>query len=404
MPNAVGCKISRELKKTAMTASRRTFVANTCRAACAMALLPSAACTREHDDPASRSTFPASIPEYLDKRIPELLAQTKVPGLSIAVVTDAALAWRRSYGVANVETGSPVSDDTIFEAGSISKTVFAYAVMKLCETGVLSLDAPLTRYWTQRPLEDPRIDLITVRRVLCHTTGLPNWRSQETPFKLAFTPGERWSYSGEAYWYLQSVVTRLLGRVDSGNCSTFEDGLRVCATDIGAYLEARVLDPFGMSSSGYLWNADYEARAAEGHDMDGRMRKPRRRASAVDTARYAAAGGLHTTASEYAKFLIEVLEPKPPDAHRLSRQMRDEMIRPQVKVDATSSWALGWQVFHGKSDDAISHGGDNPGFKAFVVASVPRKAGWIIFMNGDNAGPIIQSLVDEKCPLNAIFL
>jgi CubicO group peptidase (beta-lactamase class C family) len=233
---------------------------------------------------------------------------------------------------------------------------------------------------------------------------LPNWRSADTPIGLAFTPGERWSYSGEGYWYLQSVVTRLLGHVDRNTCSTFEDGLRVCATDIGDYLKANVLKPFGMSSSGYLWTSDYETRAAEGHDSNGRMRRPRRRASAVDTARYAAAGGLHTTAREYARFLSEVIEPRPPNAYSLSRQMRDEMIRPQVKVDASSSWALGWQVFHGKSGDVISHGGDNPGFKAFVVASVARKAGWVILMNGDNAGPIIQALVDEQCPLNELFV
>ena len=73
-----------------------------------------------------------------------------------------------------------------------------------------------------------------------------------------------------------------------------------------------------------------------------------------------------------------------------------------MKVDSTSSWALGWQIFHGKFGDIISHGGD-PGFKALVVTSVARKAGWVIFMNGDNAGPIIQALVDEKCPVNEIF-
>ena len=100
---------------------------------------------------------------------------------------------------------------------------------------------------------------------------LPNWRSADTPFSLAFTPGERWSYSGEAYWYLQTVVTQQLGRVDTGNCSTFEDDLRVCATDIGDYLKENVLNPFGMRSSGYLWNADYETRAAQGHDSDGRL-------------------------------------------------------------------------------------------------------------------------------------
>jgi CubicO group peptidase (beta-lactamase class C family) len=162
--------------------------------------------------------------------------------------------------------------------------VFAYAVLKLCEDGILSLDRPLTTYSTERLLDDPRVDLITARRVLCHTTGLPNWRSG--PLSLAFTPGERWSYSGEGYWYLQSVITQLLGHVDPDNCSVFEDGLRVCATNIGDYLKANVLTPFGMTSSGYIWNDEYETRVAQGHDAhDGdRVRKVPRRGDRSEAA------------------------------------------------------------------------------------------------------------------------
>jgi CubicO group peptidase (beta-lactamase class C family) len=384
------------------TLNRRTFLAQSCRAACFAPLFPSSAYVLQDSESALQSELSPAIVAYLDRRIPELLADTRVPGLSMAVVKDAALIWKRAYGTADVETKSPLSTETIFEAGSVSKTVFAYAVMKLCDRGVLSLDSPLTKYSAWRPLDDPRVDLVTVRRVLCHTTGLPNFRSSNRPLAFAFTPGERWSYSGEAYWYLQSVITELLGRVNNDDCSTFEAGLRVCATDIADYLKTNVLSPFGMTSSGYVWNDDYETRVAHGHDKNGR-RNPRRRTTALEAARYAAIGGLHTTASEYAKFLLEVLDPKPPDAYRLNRATRDEMIRPQVKVDASSSWALGWQVFHSKSGDVLSHGGDNPGFKAFVVASAARKSGWVIFMNGDNAGPIIQALVDEKCPLAEVI-
>src|SRR5262245_41541520 len=114
-----------------MPVSRRAFVRDTCRAACAMALLPSASCARR-----GGATLSPNVLEYLDKRIPELLAETKVPGLSMAIVKDSTLAWRRSYGVANVETQAPIADDTIFEAGSVSKTVFAYAVLKLCDKGI----------------------------------------------------------------------------------------------------------------------------------------------------------------------------------------------------------------------------------------------------------------------------
>jgi len=384
------------------TMDRRTFLAQSCRAACAAPISLSTAYAWQNRPGMSQPELSPAIVAYLDRRIPELLAETRVPGLSMAVVKDASLVWKSAYGIADVETKSPLSTDTIFEAGSVSKTVFAYAVMKLCDRGVLSLDSPLTKYSAQRPLDDPRVDLITVRRVLCHTTGLPNLRSSNRPLAFAFTPGERWLYSGEAYWYLQSVITELLGHVNTNSCSTFEAGLRVCATDFGDYLKTNVLNPFGMTTSGYVWNADYETRVAQGHDQNGR-RNPRRRATAVEAARYAAIGGLYTTATEYAKFLLEVLDPKPSDAYHLSRTTRDEMIRPQVKVDESSSWALGWQVFHGKSGDVISHSGDNPGFKAFVVASAPRKSGWVILMNGDNAGPIIQTLVDEKCPLNEVF-
>jgi hypothetical protein len=62
-----------------------------------------------------------------------------------------------------------------------------------------------------------------------------------------------------------------------------------------------------------------------------------------------------------ARFLIEVLDPKPSDAFRLSQTSRGEMLRPHVKVDESSSWALSWQVLHHKKGNLLSHGGDNPG-------------------------------------------
>ena len=93
----------------------------------------------------------------------------------------------------------------------MSKPVFAYAVMKLVEKGVLDLDAPLTKYTRGRIVDDPRIELVTVRRVLSHTTGFQNWSSREDALRIHFQPGERFQYSGEGYSYLQNVVTQLVG-------------------------------------------------------------------------------------------------------------------------------------------------------------------------------------------------
>src|SRR5262249_14270348 len=146
----------------------------------------------------------------LEKQIPKLMEEAKVPGLSIAIIKDAKLFWRRGFGVKDLTSKEPVDNDTVFEAASTSKPVFAYAVMKLCEKGVMNLDTPLIKYTSERYLKgDPRLDLITARHVLTHTCGFPNWRSVEEPLRIQFKPGERFSYSGEGYSYLQSVVTHL---------------------------------------------------------------------------------------------------------------------------------------------------------------------------------------------------
>ena len=87
-----------------------------------------------------------------------------------------------------------MDNDTVFEVASVSKTVFAYAVMNSAN-GILGLDTPLTRYTSDRLLKgDPRLDLITARHVLSHTTGLQNWRSDDEPLTIHFTPGEKFSY------------------------------------------------------------------------------------------------------------------------------------------------------------------------------------------------------------------
>src|SRR4030095_7875738 len=160
----------------------------------------------------------------LEQRLPAVLAQaTTVPGVSMALVADAKLLWRGAFGVKDFASRAPVDHDTIFEAGSVSKTVFAYAVMKLCERGVLNLDTPLTRYTSDRFLKgDPRLDLITTRHVLSHTSGFQNWRSKKEPLAIRFSPGERWDYSGEGYSYLQSVMTQLAGHVNRDDCKAFE--------------------------------------------------------------------------------------------------------------------------------------------------------------------------------------
>lgn len=346
--------------------------------------------------PASEST----VFSHLEQLIRPLMSETKVPGVAIAIIRDAHLVWSRGFGVKDRSTNEPVDDHTVFEAASMSKPLFAYAVLKLCERGILDLDTPLTKYTSERILkDDPRLDLITARHVLAHTSGLQDIRSGDKPLAIHFQPGARWLYSGEGYAYLQSAVTNLTGLTDQTACGRFEADLEVCATDLDLYLRANLLGPFGMNGSDYLSTAAMEHHFARPHDNDGdplpqNPGSPGRQRANV--ARYGAMGGLLTTARDYAKFLIEVIDPKPPDACRLTRASLSEMFRPQIKVEDGDGysvwWGLGWRVARTKEGDLIGHGGDQTGFHSTSEFSLADKSGFVILTNGDNGWQLIRQV------------
>lgn len=352
---------------------RRSFL-QSAAVAIGGAVWPAAAGARA----AGRAQAPASTPltavtTALAAHIPPWLREAHVPGLSLVLIADGAIAWQRQFGRKSASASGPIDAATMFEAASMSKPAFAYVVMKLCETGVIALDTPLVRYTSNRFIAgDPRLDRITARHVLAHTSGFQNWRSDAAPLAIHFTPGERYMYSGEGYNYLQTVVTERLGQ-------PFE-----------RYMHERLFVPLGMTSSCYVWDDATATRMARPHDRDGRpIDNPRSTPDSV--ARYGAAGALLTTAADYARFVIAVIDPPPAAAHRLRRDTIADMLRPHVAVDAgpfRSSWALGWQLFHQPRQDVLFHGGNNRGFHCAAVASLGRRTGYVAMTNGD-AGPVV---------------
>src|SRR5258705_12768587 len=225
----------------------------------------------------------------LERDIPPLMAEGDIPGLSIALVRDNVVAWSHAFGVKNSETKELGNNDTVFEAASLSKPVFAYAVLKLVDGGKLSLDTPLNKYLDSKDArydvgEDPRLDQITARRVLSHTTGFPNWRPRgDKTLKIYFTPGDRFSYSGEGFVYLAKVIEHITGE------------------KLEAFMKRTVLDPLGMKSSSYIWRDDYDSRKVFTHNSvgggSGRGRP--------DKANVAAS--LQTTATDYARYVCAII-------------------------------------------------------------------------------------------------
>ncbi|UCD45319.1 MAG: beta-lactamase family protein [Candidatus Bathyarchaeota archaeon] len=294
-----------------------------------------------------------------------------VPGVSMTLVEGGEVAWSEGLGAMSSETGEPVTPDTIFEAASISKPVFAYAALRMHERGVIEIDAPLDGYLSEPFLEgDPRLSMITMRRVLCHTTGFQNWR-REKPLEIHFDPGERFSYSGEGYVYLQRVLEELSG------------------LPLERLMEDAILDPFGMADSCYVWRDDFEGRTASPHDGDGKVQEIRHRSMAMS------ASSLYSTSGDLDNFIAEIVEPSSMDESHLSRNIVEEMLRPQVAVNDSISWGLGWGLQHGVDGDSFWQWGDNGGYKNFAVAS--REGGWgaVVLTNGANGLRVCEEVIPE---------
>ena len=166
------------------------------------------------EDPESISQLTANF----DQRIPILMAKADVQGLAIAVIKHGKLVWSNAYGHASVELTRKATENTIFEAASLGKVVFALITLRLADKGVIDLDESIAVNFNYPLLDhDKRFFQLTPRLILQHASGLPNWGSyalaeirEMVQFKT--NPGEKFGYSGEAYTALQHFVEARSGR------------------------------------------------------------------------------------------------------------------------------------------------------------------------------------------------
>lgn len=303
----------------------------------------------------------------MDKFLHSQMDSMGLPGLSIAIINDSKIIYYRTFGVTNIDTKEKVSEETLFDAGSMSKTTFTYLVMKMAEQGILKLDQPLYTYLPYPDIAyDDRYKLITARMVLCHTSGFPNWRIMNKDGKLdiKFTPGTQFLYSGEGFEYLANVVAHLKN---------------IQKNDLSQLFEKEVSIPTGMKYAFFTWN-DYVAKhQATGH-VDGKVAGGW--GLSANKPDFGASYSLQTEAISYSRFILAIM-----NEEGLKKATYNEMLKAQVRIPSrtdSSSYCLGIEMKPTGFGNEYMHDGYNLNFYSAFMFNKERKIGFVFFTNCNN--------------------
>ena len=353
------------------------------------------------------SSTPSSPPTYvradgvpmtadeIDDRVASLMAAAKVTGLGLALLDEDGVRYLKAYGAADVARQRPLGVDTVMYGASLTKGTFAYAVMTLVDEGRVDLDTPIGEL-LPKPLsdyekyadlkDDPRWKRWTLRILLSHASGLPNWRWYMPGRKLTilFDPGTRYAYSGEGIQVAQLVL---------------EQGLDI---DVNTLMQSRVFDRFGMSRTSMTWRDDFLPDLARGYDHDGKNLGHRQRRSAR------AAGSMDTTLRDYSSFLAALQR-----SDGLSPTARAELFKPQIEITSRRqfpthiwqdtdenksiglSYGLGWGLFNSRFGPAFFKEGHDDGWNNYALCLVDGSRCILLLANSSNGESIFLYLVDS---------
>lgn len=294
--------------------------------------------------------------------IEELMAYYDVTGSSVAVVTDGEISYLGNFGYRNGLTEDPVIDSTLFEAGSVTKIAFAFAVNRLAEQGKIDLDKPLDEYLHfEDAAHDERHKLVTARHVLSHQTGLPNWpwMSETGRLDFAFDPGTGFSYSGAAFEYLGRVMVEIEGR------------------PISEILKTEFQMPMGQTGNTLFYDdGTLLDRVAYGHDLN-------RATMPAMPADIGVAYSMQTNALALSNFMTALIR-----GDGLSEEGYRAMYTPQVEAtykEAEMGWTieygLGFKIVETPYGRMIGHTGLNGSNNALFEFYEDEDSGFIVLTN-----------------------
>lgn len=323
------------------------------------------------------------------------MSRLHVPGVSIAVIHNKRIDWSKGYGITRLG-GPPVSASTLFGAASMSKPVTAMAVLRLAQEGKIDLDTDVNTYlksWKIPANQYTKDHPVTVRELLSHTSGigthngaiydpdkgLPSMLelldgkppATTPPVRVESEPGKKYAYANGGYLILELLITDLTGK------------------PFAQAMKELVLTPIGMSHSTYdapLLPAQAET-AATAYDESA--------TNGVAPAHFvepnAAAGGLWTTATDYAKFVIEMQKEYTGESHRvLNQKMAQKMVTAGIGPSQSIRWGLGVRVGGTPPNIYFEHGGSAV-FQCDMVG-YPSGDGVVVLTNGGGGGQLSDQI------------
>ncbi|MBS0417023.1 MAG: beta-lactamase family protein [Proteobacteria bacterium] len=321
----------------------------------------------------------------VDQFIAAEMHRQKVPGLAIGIVSHGQVIAAKGYGEANVELHAPVTSASVFESASVGKQFTAVVVMLLVERGKLGLDDSVTKYFTDAP---PAWREITVRNLLTHTSGIPDFESlwadahsthevfdyrrdytDEQLAKIAyalplqFRPGTRWNYSNTGYVLLGILIRKVSGEF------------------YGNLLRDRVFKPLGMKSARVISEADIVPNRTAGYRLiDGNLANQEWVSPSLNST---ADGSLYLSIADFVAWDQGLR------AHAILEPQSWAQIYTPVTLESGKSfpYGFGWQVDEWQGKPWYHHSGSWQGFRTYISRYLAQDLTVVVLINLGDAFP-----------------
>ena len=331
----------------------------------------------------------AAAPTATAADIDRFLSQTYPaagPGAAVLVSKDGQALIHKGYGIANLELGVPITPDSVFEVGSVTKQFTAAAVLMLQERGLLSIEDDITKHLPDFPTQGKKV---TIENLLTHTSGIPSYtelpewlprmREDMTPDQLIglfmgkpfqFDPGTKWEYDNSGYALLGAIIEKASGK-------SYE-----------RFVEDEIFKPLGMAHSLYGSWSDLVPHRAAGYEKDGDhyVNTPY-----ISMTQPYAAGSLMSTVDDLA------LWDKALSAGTLlKKESLARMFTPyKLPSGFSTRYGFGWGVSEIGGKRVIEHGGGINGFTCDELR-VPEVGLFIAVLTNSTSGALRPEAVAQR--------